>query len=308
MEYLVIDVGGTFIKYARMNEEAEILEKGKVKTPRTGEGLLEQYLDTLASIYEKYQGQVKGIALSTPGVLDSDSGYCYSGGAMEYVAGNNIAELLKARCHVPVTVENDGKCAALAEVWKGSLKGIKNGGVLILGTGVGGGLIIGGELYKGNQFSAGEFSYLLVDEKKMDVPEGFWGMTNGAEALAEDVSSRTGVPKEELDGVKIFEMIDQGVEGALEGLDAYTKRLAVQIYNLKALLDLDLIAVGGGISQQPLLLELIRKNIQMLCEHHPLLALAPFIPRPQVTVCQFFNDSNLIGALYHHLRKQEEHL
>lgn len=304
MKYLVIDVGGTFIKYALMNENADILEKSKVQTPNNKNHTLEDYLGVLDSIFRRYDGLVEGIAISAPGVLDSDTGYCYSGGALSYVSGQNMVELLELRCNVPVTIENDGKCAALAEMWKGSQKHVKNGIVLVLGTAVGGGLIINGELYKGIHFSAGEFSYVAVEDDHVDEADGYWGHTNGAAALARYASKETGIPQEELDGVRIFELADKGDEKILKALDNYAKRLAVQIYNLQVILDVELISIGGGISQQPLLLEFIRKNLEELCERHPFRKLSGFIPTPVVTNCRFFNDSNLIGALYHFLNKK----
>lgn len=304
MEYLVIDSGGTFIKYAVMNENADILEKGKVKTPDHSKHTLEDYLEILDSIFQQYGRNVKGIAMSSPGIIDSDTGYCYSGGSLTYVSGQNMAELLKARCKVPVTIENDGKCVALAEMWKGSLKDVKNGIALVLGTAVGGGLIINGSLYKGRHFSAGEFSYMAVEEKRIDQEEGYWGSTNGADALAKYTSIETGIPQKELDGIKIFEMAGKGDERVLKALNVYTKKLAVQIYNLQALLDVEAVTIGGGISRQPLLLEYVKKNIRDLCENHPYRKLSPFIPMPVVTTCYFFDDSNLVGALYHYLNSK----
>ncbi|WP_124067543.1 ROK family protein [Clostridium sp. E02] len=304
MEYLVIDSGGTFIKYALMNENGDILEKSKVPTPDYKKHTLEDYLDVLYSIFKQYDGQVEGIAMSAPGILDSDTGYCYTGGSLSYLSGKNMIELLETQCNVPVTIENDGKCAALAELWKGSLKDIKNGIVLVLGTAVGGGLIIDGKLYKGNHFSAGEFSYVAVEEENLDQMDGYWGFTNGVAALGKYVSEETGIPQEELDGVKMFELANKGDERVLKALDKYTKRLAVQIYNLQVLFDGGVVSIGGGISQQPLLIKFINKNVTELCEKHPFRKLSPYIPTPIITTCRFFNDSNLIGALYHFMIKK----
>ena len=63
---------------------------------------------------------------------------------------------LKDNIDVNVTIENDGKCAALAELWCGELSNVENGAVVVLGTGIGGGIIINGKLHKGSHFSAGE--------------------------------------------------------------------------------------------------------------------------------------------------------
>ena len=95
-----------------------------------------------------------------------------------------VVQLLEQRYKLPVTIENDGKCAALAEKWKGSLKDCRNGAVVVLGTGVGGGIIIDHKLYRGGHFTAGEYSYILTDQKRSEEAKGYWGMANGAETLA----------------------------------------------------------------------------------------------------------------------------
>lgn len=301
MKYLVFDAGGTFIKYGLMEEDGTICEKSEVPTPAGPGCTLEDFIGILENIYRKYEGQVKGIGISAPGVIDSAAGYCYSGGFITYICGQNPAKLLEERCHVPVTIENDGKCAALAECWKGSLKGVRNGAVLILGTGVGGGLVIDGKIYKGSRFSAGEYSYILTNGNRDKDELSYWGRANGAQALAELVEQETGISAKALDGYKIFGMVSRGDPGAWKALRIFSKRLAVQIYNLQALLDLERIAIGGGISRQPILLELIRESLKNIREENPLLKFSDFIPDPKVVTCTYYNDSNLIGALYHHL-------
>ncbi|WP_277408010.1 ROK family protein [Lacrimispora xylanisolvens] len=87
-------------------------------------------------------------------------------------------------------------------------------------------------------------------------------------------------------------------------MDRYTRQLAVRIYNLQVLFDAELVAIGGGISKQPLLIEYIRKHVEKFCNEHPLRKLSPYLPRPEVVACRYFNDSNLIGALYHYRKKK----
>ena len=156
MEYLVLDIGGTAIKYAVMTEEVEFVEKGDVPTPKTN---IEDFVSTIGTIFDKFEKRISGIAISMPGRIDSDTGYAYSGGNLEYNDGKNIAEILGARCgNLPIAVENDGKSAALAEAWKGSLEDCNDGIVMLLGTGIGGGIIKNKKIHKGRDFTAGEFS------------------------------------------------------------------------------------------------------------------------------------------------------
>ena len=135
-KYLVLDIGGSSIKYAMMNESAEFLSKGSVKTPLD---CIESLVEIIGQIYDDYKFEIEGMAISMPGVLDSDTGYAYSGGWLKYNSGQNIIEVLKKRCNTVIAIENDAKCAASAELGFGSLKGCKDAAVIVLGTGVGGG-------------------------------------------------------------------------------------------------------------------------------------------------------------------------
>lgn len=304
-KYLVLDAGGTFTKYALLDENAVILEKDKVLTPGYEDHTKEEFYQVLDSIVEKYADRIEGIAISMPGMMDSRRGYCMTAGYLAYLSESPVADELEARYGFPVSIENDGKCAALAESWKGSLEGIENGAVVVLGTGVAGGLIIGGELYRGNCFTAGEYSYVVSDIHEKRKQKGYWGMSGGVGGLAECVASVTGESADALDGMTIFERVNDGDSETLQGLKKYTDNLAVQIYNLNAILDLDVIAVGGGISQQPLLLEYIKKSLDELLGDNPLRKISPYIPRPKIVNCTFYNDANLIGALYHYKKQKE---
>mgnify|MGYP000161092439 CR=1 FL=1 len=82
MEYLVIDVGGTAIKYACMNENAEFLERGEIPTPMDS---LDSYLAALGTIIHRYGHNVEGIAMCVPGIIDSVQGVCITGGNLRYV-------------------------------------------------------------------------------------------------------------------------------------------------------------------------------------------------------------------------------
>ena len=88
--YLVFDAGGTFTKYALMNENAEILEKDKVPTPDYHTKTKEDYYAVLDSVVEKYKSRIEGIAISMPGMLDNRNGYCVTAGYLAYLAGSTV--------------------------------------------------------------------------------------------------------------------------------------------------------------------------------------------------------------------------
>lgn len=161
MEYLVIDVGGTAIKYACMNENAEFLERGEIPTPMDS---LDSYLAALGTIIHRYGHNVEGIAMCVPGIIDSVQGVCITGGNLRYVKDLPLATLLEERYGLRVSLENDARCAALAELWRGSLKNCADGVVIVLGSAVGGALVKNGSIHKGSHFFQQERSVL---SKKM---------------------------------------------------------------------------------------------------------------------------------------------
>lgn len=115
------------------------------------------------------------------------------------------------------------------------------------------------------------------------------------------IETKKHLPEGSLDGEKIFAMANQGDGETMEVLRQYCRHLAVQISNCQFVIDPEKIAIGGGISAQPILLELIKEALKELNSVFPY-----SLPIPEVVNCRFFNDSNLIGALYVHLKSREE--
>ena len=297
MKYLVLDVGGTAIKYALMTEKLEFLEKGKIKTPRDS---IENFIDNIGNIYDKYKNDIEGMALSIPGVLDSDTGYMYTGGSLEYNTDKNMLKVLGERCKTKIAIENDGKCAALAELWKGNLQECENGVVILLGTGVGGGIIKDKKLYKGKHFFAGEFSFIAGNINVMsNNDKEWWGSLNGLDGLLDDFAKVKNLNRNEIDGIKFFEYANNDDKDALEILNKFTYKTALAIINLQCILDADKYLIGGSISEQDILIKYIKKNID---DYHS--QFEYFVPKPVVDRCKFRNDSNLIGALYNFLIKK----
>jgi predicted NBD/HSP70 family sugar kinase len=296
MKYLVLDIGGSAIKYALMNRESEFLEKGKVKTPKDS---LETFVEVIGEIYDIYKDQIEGIAISMPGRIDSDRGYTFTGGALTYNDKRDMVDILKKRCPTSITIENDGKCAALAEASLGNLSDCNDGIVVILGTGIGGGIIKDKKLHKGADFIAGEFSVIMTSSNTKKNPmESMWARTCGVNALINEVASVKNISEEEINGEKVFEYANSGDKEVLEILDEYCYKIVVQLFNLQYIYNPEKIAIGGGISAQNILIEYIQKNI------HELASMIPVdFPAPTVVACKFRNDSNLIGALQNFISK-----
>lgn len=292
MSKLVFDVGGSSIKYALMQEDGSILSQGSVDTPKKSR---EDFLHALANIASKFSGQFDGIAISMPGNIDSETGQVYTAGALTYNENVNIVSELSRLLPYPISIENDGKCAALAEVWQGNLKDNNSGVIIVIGTGIGGGIVINRQILKGSNFFAGELSYVIgnVSEPSFKSCMAVKGSTT---ALVLGYCQRKGLDPRQVDGKKVFDAIQAKDEDALAALDDMCTALAVLIFNLQVTLDCGKVCIGGGVSKQPILVETIKSKVDGIYQHLPY----P-VPRPEIDVCKHFNDSNLLGALYHHL-------
>lgn len=301
MKLMVFDVGGTEIKYSVMDEKLNQYTQGSVPTPMDSR---EHFFQTLYELFLPHRKEVAGIAMSLPGFIDTKQGRCNGGGALLYNRGQSIAPELSALCGCPVQLGNDGKCAALAELWKGALQGCQNASVFLMGTGVGGGLIIDGKLVEGKHFTAGEFSFVRVDSSDWQNPDTTMAGHCSTTALLERYRACKGLsPQEQVNGRMLFERYFAGEQAAQEALDWFCMEVAKQIFNLTILLDLERVAIGGGISKQPILIEKINTSLTALYEA-PSPYFEPALPRAQVVPCHFSSEANQVGALYCYLLSQ----
>ena len=295
MKILTIDIGGTYIKYARMSEEMEISSRGKRPTPQNGR---EALLDALEGIY--MEEPVDGIAISLPGIIDAENGYVVMGGALRYNDDFYLRHALYQRCRTKIVLENDAKCAAMAEAAAGSLKDVPDGFVLIFGTMIGGAYIHDHRLLRGRHFSAGEVSYITTVRNGYSDQDVVFGNRCGVPRLCRKYAGRKRLDPDTVDGVRLFQDVEAGDEIALDCLDEFSHEVAVQIFNIQTLLDPDHFAIGGGISAQPLFIEAIRRNLKKLygvCLYD--------IPQAEVVACKFQNDANLYGALHCFLQEKQ---
>lgn len=300
MKLTVFDIGGTEIKYSVMDENLKCTRQGKTSTPRENQSAL---LARLKELYDKIGKGTEGIAVSMPGMIDSDNGYCRTGGMLAYNQGKYVARQISELCGCPVHIDNDGKCAAWAEYTVGSLVGCQNAAAFIIGTGVGGGLIIDGKLVRGKHFSAGEFSFVGRSLNEWGTLKGFVGHSDATTGLLEMMREAKGVSsKEQLDGEKAFEWINAGDPVACEVLDRFTYSIAFEIFNLQMLLDIERIAIGGGISSQGILLTSIRKNYRKLILDDAYSGMKGLVePNCEIVKCKYGNEANQIGAFQSYL-------
>ena len=292
---LCIDVGGTAIKHGIIDPDVNLTDKGEVPTPYDG---VEAYLDALEQIYRKAEEKVRGIAMSVPGVIDSENGICISGGNLRFIDNFNLAAELGKRVNVPVSVMNDAKSAAMAEARWGALSDCKDGIVIVLGTGIGGALIKDGKVHFGKNFAAGEFSFITMGEN-MDSADNTWAGCAGNPRLRTLVANAKGIEDPEtITGFDVFRWAKEGDPLVLMALEQFTRGIARMIINLQVIYDPDRFVIGGGISRQPLLLDYIQKNLDYFYSQFKWPG-----EKADVTTCKFFNDANLIGAFSYFLSR-----
>ena len=293
--YLVFDWGGTSLKYAYMSEDGQIIQKNSVSSPARS-ATKEEFYTILDSVVNQFD-DISGIAISSSGVIDSVNGVVDVIGAFPFLNGVCIAEELSQRYNKKVTIENDGKCAALAELWIGNLKDVDDGAVIVIGTNIGCAVILNRKLRRGKRFLCGELCACSTDDKHLNDPYSYAGQ-HGTPYLCKIMQEKMGL-NDEMDGIEAFNYINNKDPKALEALKEYTDSLAMMLFNINILLDLEKILIGGGISAQPVLLDSLKKSIRDIATYHVDIVKGTYYPLPVIDVCRFHNEANLLGALYH---------
>ncbi len=289
-KYLAIDLGGTAIKYGTVDENLSFISKGKVPSRCESQ---EVFIEDLKKIYAEYGEGTEGVCISMPGVIDRYKGFAHTGGAFTWIRQIPIASILQEALGTKVTICNDAKAAALAEIGFGNLKGIRSGIAVILGTGIGGAVVINGSLVDGSHYSAGEFSFLREDVRARENNHDIFAFTNGVAGLKNAIKEASGL--DNIDGLEAFRLIkEEHNEAVLQGVRDFCWYLAFHIYNLQAALDADRFVIGGGISNEPMFIELVQEAVREKFAS----AIFPGIPMPEVMVCRYQSDANLIGAVY----------
>lgn len=290
-KYLAIDVGGTSIKYTITDRNAKITKIDEIKTIRQPEKLFE----SLDEIISPRINQITGIAMSFPGKINVEKGIVNKIATFTWICNLPLKSMLEEKYGIPVWIENDGKCAALAEYWKGNLTGTENGMIIGLGTETAGGIILNGKLYRGSNESAGEISSILTDFKNLDTEKRF-GKVAGHKSLT-DAYKGTG----DIDSFELFERYRKGDERAREAIRNYSKTIAAGIVTIQAILDVERFCIGGGISAQDILIAEIKKSVNDFFKAKS----SEAINEPEIERCRFKNASGCVGAIYNFLTMEK---
>lgn len=267
VNFIGIDLGATKIKAGIVSEDGKIIDKTAMHTPVSGRiDVVLDSIDMLTAQLLKTDNRtirsINGIGVGIPGVCN-DEGLVYYAPNLFW---NNVplGYLLKEKTNIPIFVENDATMAIVGEAECGIAKGISNCVLITLGTGIGGGIIINGDVYKGSHGIGAEIGHMIVGEN-------FYNCNCGNNGCLETFSSATALVKytekllldsnnslilekidsdmEKPDAKLIFDCAKKGGLVAGKAVDRLVRYLAIGIGNIINILDPEMVIIGGGISK-----------------------------------------------------------
>ncbi len=252
------DYGGTKIAGVALGDNGEELAYGRVPTPRHDyEGGIAAIRALTATLEAEAGMSAKTVGIGVPGAVDRETGLISMGNSV-WLHGQDLRKDLEAVIERPVKIANDANCFALSEAVDGAGKGASVVFGVILGTGVGGGIVVDGKPLVGVNSIGGEWGHMplpdpLEDERPGPLCScGKHGHTESwlsGPSLAADYARRVGVPVE--GGPRAPEVIalsEQGDAAAIETLHRFEDRLGRSLATIINFLDPDVIVFGGGLS------------------------------------------------------------
>ena len=260
-----VDLGGTNLRIAAVDESGKVLEKVTAGTEggRGRDAVLDEMCRAIQQAAGKHAaaGKLAGIGVGVPGIIDMGTGMLRQSpnlpGWEDYPVRQEIEQRLGAR----VILENDANCAALGEKWLGAAQDVDDMLMLTLGTGVGGGLVLGGRIWHGARGMAGEPGHINVLRDGHPCGCGSHGcLEQYASATAVVRLAREAVASGKAPGLAqadaagkltaraVFELAQQGDRPAQEVYKIAGRALGVVLAGLINLLNLPVYVVGGGVA------------------------------------------------------------
>jgi glucokinase len=311
MYYIGIDLGGTNIAVGIVDQRGTILAKKSVPTDasRGEEAVLRDMAKTTLDLIFATglsEKDIDSVGIGTPGSVDPQTGIVHASCNLPF-ENTPMAERLAALLNKPVFVENDANCAALAEAKVGAGLGRRHVAMITLGTGVGGGIVIDGELYGGFNNFGGEFGHMIIEHGGEPCPCGQRGCLEAyasASALKRE-AQRAAVtnPKSLLwkaveqegkfSGRTAFLAAKMGDAAAQKVVDQFIRYLAIGSVNIIHILQPEILVIGGGVSHEGDGLFLpLEKMVNEI-------AYTPSVPVEKRTLIRpavLGNDAGIIGA------------
>ncbi len=259
--FLGLDIGGTTVKAALVTESGEILHKHEFPTNANAglDDFCERTYQAL-SLGVKESGcslqDVRGVGVGIPGPVDLNTGTVIEAVNLGWT-NVPVVKLLKDRLGLPVALENDANVAALGEAWRGAGSGSESALCVVVGTGVGGGIVLNGHLYRGAHGGAGEIGHLMV---LRDGPLCNCGNHGCLETLAsataiireaKNAQTRGEIPANRvISGAQdVFALADAGNLAARKVITDAAEWLGYGLGLAACTLNPEVIVLGGGVSR-----------------------------------------------------------
>ncbi len=262
MPALGIDLGGTKLSAAVVCDQKLVTEPKQVSTPRGADNIVEAILGLLSEFRQDHL--IAGVGIATAGIVKVDTGEVVgSTGNLPGWEGTPIKTIIERRTMLPVHVENDANASAYGEFRTGKFTGARCLAVITLGTGIGGGLVLDGKLYRGAHWAAGEVGHLKVamDNRRLctcglfDCWEAY-GSGRGLLATAKELVANVTANQSELvalgDKLTNHDVIAAAEHGdmlAKRALNQWHEHVAAGLVTLAHTLDPDCFVLTGGMAQ-----------------------------------------------------------
>lgn len=261
MVFLGIDIGGTGVKAAIVDQAGNILHHSETPT-RASEGataVLDRVEQLARSLIRRANAPVVGCGVGSAGRIDQRRGtVVFASANLPGWTGLPLGPELSERLALPVVVDNDVNAAALAEGWVGSARGTADYLMMTIGTGVGGAMVIGGKLWRGARSGAGEVGHMALYPNGLPCPCGGTGCAEqyvSAKALTRQANEAAKREQERLQpfrGIRdVLAAAERGPgarkEAARQGVERFATDLALLLANLQNAYDPQVIVIGGGI-------------------------------------------------------------
>jgi glucokinase len=304
MRYAIgIDVGGTYARGALVDESGKI--HTMLQRPTDPEGGSDEVPEIIRQLVDAAPDRISAIGVAIAGFVEYPSGRIAFAPNLSFTNAE-LERTIAAGFEIPVAVENDANSAAWAEYRFGAGQGTRNMLMVTVGTGIGGGIIADGRLYRGSRGFAAEFGHMPIS---MDGPRCACGNVGCLEAWAsgtalgrmarEEVAAHrdslvvelAGGDPEKITGEMVGAAADRNDGFALQLLHRLGRRLGIGLAGLAKAFDPEAIVVGGGVSEEgELLLEAARAEVGVRFEGQ----VAP----PAVVSAALGNDAGMVGAAH----------
>lgn len=250
MEVLGVDIGGTKIRMGIVDSNGQVVEDLIIPTQIP----LYPYLENNIIQLLKKHSHIQAIGIGTRGMVDSEKGQItFETDTLPGWQGTEVKSLLEKATGRMVEVNNDANCAGLAEARLGSAKGFRRTVCLTIGTGLGGGIVIDGQIMNGAHGGGGEVGHMIL------YPNGHvcsCGKPGCSEQYVSGTALRRIIAEQEIVDSdnnlitpnRLFELADEGHMKSLTLVKKFTGDLAIVISSLQAVLDMDCVVIGGGVS------------------------------------------------------------